>query len=297
MLRMDNSKNKIKTCFVISPIGATDSPQRKRADMVLKHIFKPALEPLRYLVIRADEISTPGSITLQILERVLESTIVIADLTDHNPNVFYELAVRHATQLPVIHVISSGQSIPFDVADLRTISMDLDLDGAEKARSNIVAQVKEIEAGRLGETPVKLAGVLKHLTTGQSEDKLILLQILGALNEMRTEIRTISKSNTASQQQTARQIPSTAEYLYNHPYMDKARKRLKKKLPLGDSVKTLDVSESDATCLFRLETTNGLAAESTFKRTLNPLPIHIIISGLMSTLGPRDSEHESGKAK
>src|SRR3954453_18320013 len=99
--------NKSKTCFVISPIGAADSPQRKRADIVLKHIFKHALEPLGYAVVRADEISQPGSITLQVLERVLESDLVIADLTDHNPNVFYELAVRHASQKPVIHVIAA----------------------------------------------------------------------------------------------------------------------------------------------------------------------------------------------
>jgi hypothetical protein len=180
-----------KACFVISPIGESGSPQRKAADAVLKHIFKPAIEPLGYAVVRADEISQPGSITLQVLERVLESALVIADLTDHNPNVFYELAVRHASEKPVIHVISSGQPIPFDVADMRTINIDTDLDGAERSRAEIAAQVREIEAGHSGQTPVKLAGVLKHLGSGKSDERLILKQILDGLTETRMEARQV----------------------------------------------------------------------------------------------------------
>jgi hypothetical protein len=174
-----------KSCFVISPIGTDGSPERKRADLVLKHIFRAALEPLGYEVVRADDISIPGSITLQVVERVLQSTLVIADLTDQNPNVFYELAVRHASGNPVIHVIQAGQKIPFDIADLRTIHMDLDLDGAERARAAVVAHVKEIEAGHVGENPVKLAGVIKHLESGKSEDKIVLKQILDGITEAR----------------------------------------------------------------------------------------------------------------
>ncbi len=178
-----------KICFVISPIGEPDSPVRKRADKVLKHIFKAALEPLGYKVVRADEISQPGSITLQVLERVLDSALVVADLTDHNPNVFYELAVRHAAQKPVIHVIEASQKIPFDIADLRAVTLELDLDGAEKAKEEIVAQVQQIEEGHFGETPVKLAGVLKHLEGGKSEEKVVLRQILEGISELRVEFR------------------------------------------------------------------------------------------------------------
>ncbi|MBZ5509258.1 MAG: hypothetical protein LAO78_27685 [Acidobacteriia bacterium] len=181
-----------KTCFIISPLGEPDSPQRKRANTVLKFVFKPALEPLGYELVRADEISQPGSITLQILERVIESEMVVADLTDHNPNVFYELAVRHASQKPVIHVIASDQKIPFDVADMRTIGIETDLEGAERSRAQISAQAQEIEAGHFGENPVKLANVIRHLATGKSDDKLILRQILDALTEMRADIRASS---------------------------------------------------------------------------------------------------------
>jgi hypothetical protein len=56
-------------------------------------------------VFRADQIDTPGMTTSQVLRAVQESDLVVADLTGHNPNVFYELAVRHAVENSVIHVI------------------------------------------------------------------------------------------------------------------------------------------------------------------------------------------------
>src|SRR5260370_617275 len=188
----------VKSCFVISPIGSESSDARRRSDQVLKHIFKAALEPLGYKVIRADEISAPGSITLQILDRILESELVIADLTDHNPNVFYELAVRHASTKPVIHLIDKQQKIPFDVADLRAIYFDLHLDDPDRAKAEIVAQISEIEAGHLGETPIKLAGILKHLESGKSEEKIVLKQMLEGLGVLRSEMRMLFEQQLTS---------------------------------------------------------------------------------------------------
>ena len=54
-----------KRCFMIGPIGAVGSPERKRSDQVLKHIFAPAAQACGYDVpVRADHISDPGTITL-----------------------------------------------------------------------------------------------------------------------------------------------------------------------------------------------------------------------------------------
>jgi len=96
------------TCFIIAPIREEDSEQRIRSDKVLKHIIKPAVEKYELRAIRADHISSPGMITSQIIQHILKDRIVIADLTDHNPNVFYELALRHAFRKPVIQIIQKG---------------------------------------------------------------------------------------------------------------------------------------------------------------------------------------------
>ena len=55
-----------------------------------KYIVKPAVES--YRVVRSDQLALPGSISIQIISHLIDVTLVIADLTDHNPNVFYELA-------------------------------------------------------------------------------------------------------------------------------------------------------------------------------------------------------------
>ena len=85
-----------KTCFVISPIGEPESDTRKRADKILKYVIDPSVERRGYKAVRADHISEPGMITSQVIQHIVDDDLVIADLTDRNPNVFYELALRHA---------------------------------------------------------------------------------------------------------------------------------------------------------------------------------------------------------
>src|SRR5687768_15224932 len=108
-------------CFVISPIGADGSPDRKAANDLLKYVIKPVGEDTHgYKIKRAEKIVGTGSITRQIIEYLVESPVVVADMTNHNPNVFYELAARHAARKPVIHLIREGQRIPFDVTTQRS---------------------------------------------------------------------------------------------------------------------------------------------------------------------------------
>src|SRR5437773_12545423 len=56
---------------------------------------------------------------------ILEDDLCIAVLTFFNPNVFYELAIAQCAARPVIILIQKGQTIPFDVHDLRAVEYDL----------------------------------------------------------------------------------------------------------------------------------------------------------------------------
>jgi hypothetical protein len=143
---MEKEKRR-KSCFVISPIGDKDTPERRRSDQVLRHIIRPAALARGYDVVRADEIDEPGTITSQIIEHLIHDDLVIADLTGPNANVFYELAIRHAAKKPAIHMIEEGQRIPFDVQSARTIVVNHhDLDSAQDCRSALDRQIKTIEA-------------------------------------------------------------------------------------------------------------------------------------------------------
>ena len=160
-------------CFVIAPIGEPESDVRKKSDQVLKYLIKRSLGS-KYLVERADQIGRPGIITFQIVQRIFDADLVIADLSDHNPNVYYELAIRHATRKPAIHIVSRGQDIPFDVQDMRFVPYDLsNPDSIEEACEQLSRNVEAIEKGEKITTPVQIAGILQSLKAGEDRDAQI----------------------------------------------------------------------------------------------------------------------------
>lgn len=113
-----------RICFYVTPIGEEGSDQRMHSDLFLGSIIEPALEEFGLTVIRADRISIAGIISRQIIEHIVRARLVIADLSFQNPNVFYELALRHASRLPTVHIIRACDRLPFDVNQVRTITID-----------------------------------------------------------------------------------------------------------------------------------------------------------------------------
>jgi hypothetical protein len=112
-------------CFYITPIGADESEQRKHADFFMEYVIAPALKEFNLKLVRADQIGKPGMIGKQVLEHILHARLVIADLSFHNPNVFYELCLRHATRLPTVQIIRASENIPFDIDQYRTVKIDM----------------------------------------------------------------------------------------------------------------------------------------------------------------------------
>ncbi|HXY94910.1 MAG TPA: hypothetical protein VEP49_20790 [Acidimicrobiia bacterium] len=117
-------------CFVISPIGLEGSEVRKHADTVYRFVIKPAVEKCGCRAARSDQIPEPGRISEKMFTHILGGEFCIAVLTDHNPNVFYELAIAHAAARPVILLLAKGQTVPFDVADHAYVEYDIsDVEG------------------------------------------------------------------------------------------------------------------------------------------------------------------------
>ncbi len=149
-----------KTCFYITPIGADDSEHRKHSDLFLNCIVEPALVGTGLQVVRADQIGKPGMITAQIVEHVLRSRLVIADLSFHNPNVFYELCLRHTSGLPTVQIIRGSDPIPFDLQQYRTIQIDTTdiyslVPKMETYKSEIATQVRRaLENAESADNPI-----------------------------------------------------------------------------------------------------------------------------------------------
>lgn len=134
-------------CFYVTPIGEPGSEQRQHSDLFLSAIVEPALEEFGLKVIRADQIGQPGLITSQIIEHVVKARLVVADLSFHNANVFYELSLRHACRLPTVQIIRACDAIPFDLNQVRTIQIDTTsiftlVPQLETYRSEIANQVR-----------------------------------------------------------------------------------------------------------------------------------------------------------
>ncbi len=134
--------------FVICPIGSDDSDDRKRSDRVLKHVIKPAIKIVtsqndEECIHRADLIAKPGRITQQIIEKLRSTDVVIADLTGQNANVMYELGLRHGTGKPCVLLCQKNQKLPFDLADLRTIFYEIDVDEVEKASLELSKHISD----------------------------------------------------------------------------------------------------------------------------------------------------------
>jgi hypothetical protein len=182
-------------CFFIAPIGEGGSETRRRSDAVRDWIVAPAARAAAGLAtVRADDIGEPGQITAQVIQHCLEAKACVADLTDGNPNVYYELSVRHGAQLPVVLIAEEGTRLPFDISQSRVIFFDhKDLDSSGKATAELQAQLRaslvdppdnpisdgmrlaRLESGNVEERA--LADVLERLdrlahTTEQINDRL-----------------------------------------------------------------------------------------------------------------------------
>ncbi len=131
-------KDFMKTCFVVSPIGETVSEIMSNADKLFKYIISPVCESCGFEPVRVDQINDSDSITQTIIDKLLSSELVIADISGHNPNVFFEMGYRKCTDKPIIHLKKKGETIPFDVNTVRTFEYDLtDLDNVEETKKRL----------------------------------------------------------------------------------------------------------------------------------------------------------------
>ena len=99
-------------CFVIMPFDQSLSN--------VYDIIKDTLQNIGWKVIRADETAFPRLITRKILIEIMSSDLVIADLTNSNPNVFFELGMSYLVSNDIL-LITQDNAIPFDIKNEQTI--------------------------------------------------------------------------------------------------------------------------------------------------------------------------------
>ncbi|MDG4815935.1 hypothetical protein O7628_10510 [Micromonospora sp. WMMD956] len=233
-------------CFVIGPIGNRHAeygtPERdayEEALEVFDKVIKPACKAVGLDPVRADQIAVPGEITEQVFRRLLEDEVVVADLSGGNPNVMYELGLRHTTKKLTVQIGEYGQ-LPFDVNSIRTILFSRSERGLIDARKELQ---RALEAGLLeGGEPVAATRVWQELHVDQpttaaedttpdasisDDDKAGWLDRIAELESSLGELPGISSRIEAAISEIASVTSDVGKDLENSGGEDSARRRLK----------------------------------------------------------------------
>lgn len=152
---------------------------------VIESVIKPILEKYGFDDIKpAYEIMESGMISNQIIGRIINDDLIVANLTGNNPNVMYELAIRHAAAKPIIHICEDGTSLPFDIKDNRTIFYKDDMLGVQELKRNFEDFVKQVDYSKeYKDNPIyngiKIENFLKNMNDeGKENEAELLRQIL-----------------------------------------------------------------------------------------------------------------------
>lgn len=157
-----NNEIKKRLYFVIMPIGSDESKIRKDSDDTYDLIIEPAVTEFakengnfEFDCLRADKVREPNNIIKDITRKLYDANVVIADLSNQNPNVFYELGVRHSLVGRTIMITNNLKDVPFDLRAYRVIEYDLSARGAEKAKKAIKECLDKIETNpNVSDNPV-----------------------------------------------------------------------------------------------------------------------------------------------
>jgi hypothetical protein len=119
-------------CFVLMPFGRKGDASGRLTDFdaIYQQIIAPSILAADMEPMRADQEQMGGAIHKAMFECLLLSEYALADVTGANPNVFYELGIRHATRpRSTVILFAEGTTLPFDVALLRGVSYRTDNTG------------------------------------------------------------------------------------------------------------------------------------------------------------------------
>jgi len=176
----------VNTSFVISPFG-------EPFDTYFSHIIKPALEECDLYAVRGDSLYRPTTIVDDIWQGIRDAKLLIAELTDRNPNVFYELGLAHAISKPVILISRSIEDVPFDLRSIRVLIYDKDHpDWGNKLRTSLVKAIKEVLQSPTTAIPTTFKTPIKSNVPGESETLMRLETLESMVHRIADEIDGVS---------------------------------------------------------------------------------------------------------
>ena len=150
-------------CFVLMPF-------HEKYREVYDDAIRPTIEKARMRCTRADELYSTSPILVDVMDHIAKATVVIADLTDRNPNVFYELGLTHVAKQnrAVILIAERSDDIPFDLWHLRVIHYTRSGDGIARLKSDLAQTLKALGLASEQEPEAPEAGARTYVVSVDS---------------------------------------------------------------------------------------------------------------------------------
>nr|QNO55213.1 hypothetical protein MHJDHPNH_00015 [Methanosarcinales archaeon ANME-1 ERB7] len=188
-------KVKKKLCFVIMPFSATKRCTTEEWTAIFENLHKPAIigSRLGYKCERS-KIRT-GAFIKDILMQLNQADVVLADLTDMNPNVFYELGVRHTLRTRTILVSQTIDDVPSDLKQYGVITYNITPSGVTEYKNEISKILKDIRNNPdRPDNPVSDYLNLKKIVTDPFEAKTTEKKIIALVSECSYNLSVISSA-------------------------------------------------------------------------------------------------------
>ena len=154
---------KKKLCFVIMGYGKKTDPSTGRTldlDQTYKNIIKPAVLQSGFDCIRGDEVKESGLIDKSMYALLMQSDLVVADISTHNPNAIYELGIRHAVRPYSTVIIQERETkIPFDLNHNKIFHYvhsgdDIGVDEANRCINSLSQLIKHVADNPQTDSPL-----------------------------------------------------------------------------------------------------------------------------------------------
>ncbi|RXX22632.1 hypothetical protein DF217_01270 [Streptococcus oralis] len=209
-----------KICFIVTAIGESGTPTRERADNVYKYLIAPVCEELGYRPVRVDHVNAVDNINETVINYLKTAPMVVADMTDHNPNAFYELGFRQALELPLVPIIKVGERLPFDVITTRTVFYDTDVAKIEDSKENLKAKIQSFENFEMPESRAERSLTLDDLNDNLTKKLNKILDLLEKQQPYSSLLHTHNldfKQPQLDHQSFIQQTQERIKQVQNHP--------------------------------------------------------------------------------
>ena len=214
-----------KICFIVTAIGESGTETRDRADEVFSYLISPVCEDLGYKPVRVDQVDAVDNINETIITHLKTAPMVVADMTGHNPNAFYELGFRQALELPLVPIIQAGNRLPFDVISQRTVFYNLSVGKIEQSKRDLKAKMKSFENFEMPENRAERSLTLEDLNDNLTQKLNKILDLLKKQQSRSPIVNTLDfKLSQNDYQSILKDLPHKLNQVQNHPLFPEDKK-------------------------------------------------------------------------